>query len=384
MLKAFKLRLYPNQVQREQIDININHCRFLWNLMLDMQNTRYETNQNAKFVTGYDMNLLVPTLKREYKWLKEADSTALQESNAQLDTAFHRFFKKIGGYPRFKSWKFSRKSYTTKMGMALIDKTHLSLAKLGSVSFKAKALPIGKINRVTVSISATGKYHALVLVDTNVKQFDKTGQKVGIDFGLTDLAIQSDGVKLANVRFDKKLSKQKHYWEKRLARRRLRALSIIHEQKKLGRELQLSDFSNYARAKYQVSKINEKIANQRADYLHKYTTNLVKKYDVIAIEDLKSSNMLKNHKLARAIANAGWRKMRELITYKANWYGKQVLVVNPRYTTQVDNETGEIKKHPLSTRFYTNSLGHLIDRDVNASKNILDWALDPETRITKA
>ena len=103
MLKAFKLRLYPNQVQREQIDITINHCRFLWNLMLDMQNTRYETNQNAKFVTGYDMNLLVPTLKREYKWLKEADSTALQESNAQLDTAFYRFFKKIGGYPRFKS-----------------------------------------------------------------------------------------------------------------------------------------------------------------------------------------------------------------------------------------------------------------------------------------
>lgn len=384
MLKAFKLRLYPNQVQREQIDININHCRFLWNLMLDMQNTRYETNQNAKFVTGYDMNLLLPTLKREYKWLKEADSTALQESNAQLDTAFHRFFKKIGGYPRFKSWKFSRKSYTTKMGMSLINKTHLSLAKLGPVSFKAKALPIGKINRVTVSISATGKYHALVLVDTTIKPFDKTGQKVGIDFGLTDLAIQSDGIKLNNVRFDKKLSKQKHYWEKRLARRRLRALSIIHEQKKQGRELQLSDFSNYARAKYQVSKINEKISNQRADYLQKYTTNLVKKYDVIAIEDLKTSNMLKNHKLARAIANASWRKMRELITYKANWYGKQVLVVNPRYTTQVDNETGEIKKHPLSTRFYTNNLGHLIDRDVNASKNILEWALNPKTRITKA
>lgn len=384
MLKAFKLRLYPNQVQREKIDININHCRFLWNLMLDMQNKRHETNQAAKFVTGYNMSLLLPMLKHEHKWLKEADSTALQESNAQLDKAFQRFFKKIGGYPRFKSWKFSRKSYTTKMGMSLIDETHLKLAKLGSVSFKAKALPIGKINRVTVSISATGKYHALVLVDTDIKPFDKTGQKIGIDFGLTNLAIQSDGVKLANVRFDKQLAKQKHYWEKRLARRRLRALSIIHEQKKLGRELQLSDFSNYARAKYQVSKINEKIANQRADYLHKYTTQLVKNYDVIAIEDLKSSNMLKNHKLARAIANASWRKMRELLTYKANWYGKQLLVVNPRYTTQVDNETGEIKKHLLSTRFYTNSLGHLIDRDVNASKNILDWAINPETRITKA
>lgn len=352
--------------------------------MLDMQNTRYETNKSAKFVNGYDMSLLLPTLKREYKWLKEADSSALQETTTQLETAFKRFFKKIGGHPRFKSWKFSRKSYTTKLTMSLIDERHLKLTKLGSVSFKAKALPVGKIRRVTISISATGKYHALVLVDEDIQPFDKTGKNVGIDFGLADLAIQSNGIKLANIRFDKRLAQQKHYWEKRLARRQLRALSIIHEQKKLGRELELSDFSNYARAKYQVAKINEKIANQRADYLHKYTTQLVKNYDVIAIEDLKSSNMLKNHKLARAIANASWRKMRELLTYKANWYGKQLLVVSPRYTTQVDFETGEIKKHSLKVREYTNSLGHLIDRDVNASKNILKWALDPETRITKA
>lgn len=138
MLKAFKLRLYPNQVQREQIDININHCRFLWNLMLDMQNKRHDINQAAKFVTGYDMSLLLPMLKREHKWLKEADSTALQESNAQLDKAFQRFFKKIGGYPRFKSWKYSRKSYTTKMRMSLIDETHLKLAKLGSVPLRLK------------------------------------------------------------------------------------------------------------------------------------------------------------------------------------------------------------------------------------------------------
>lgn len=384
MLKAVKLRLYPNQAQRDQIDITINHCRFIWNLMLEMQNKRYEHNKDAKFVNGYDMNIILPLLKREHVWLREADSTALQETNTQLHTAFERFFKKIGRYPCFKSWKFSRKSYTTKMGMALINDTHLKLAKLGAVKFKAKAVPVGKIKRVIVSINATGKYHAMVLVDTDIKSFAKTGQNVGLDFGLTDLATQSDGFKLTNIRFDKRLAKQKRYWEKRLARRRLRALSIINEQHKIGRELSLSDFANYTRAKYMVAKINEKIANQRADYLHKYTTRLVKNYDVIAIEDLKASNMLKNHKLARAIANASWRKMREMLVYKTEWYGKKLVVVDPRYTTQVDNETGEINKHPLSVREYINSLGHLVDRGINASKNILKWALQLEKRITKA
>lgn len=383
MLKATKLRLYPNTHQCEQIDITINHCRFVWNAMLDMQQGRRKINDKAKYVSGYDMAILLPTLKREHIWLREADSTALQETTTALDTSFQRFFKKLGGFPRFKSWKFSRKAYTTKMGMQLIDDTHLQLAKLGSVAFRAKAFPTGKITRVTVTISTTGKYYALVLVDTSIKPFVKTNRNVGIDFGLNHLAIQSDGAKLPNIRFDKRLAKQKHYWEKRLARRRLRALSVIHEQKKIGRELQLSDFRNYTRAKYQVARINEKIANQRADYLHKYTTKLVRDYDIIAIENLKSSNMMKHHKLARAIANASWRKLREMLESKTKWYGKSLLIVDPKYTTQVDNETGEIKKHPLSVRAYTNSLGHLIDRDVNASLNILQWGLNPETRITK-
>jgi len=384
MLKAIKLRLYPNQVQREQIGVNINHSRFIWNIMLEMQSTRYKNNKNAKFVSGYDMNLLLPLLKVEHPWLKEADSSSLQDTNAQLENAFKRLFKKQGKHPVFKSDKFSRKSYTTKLRISLVDKTHLKLCKLGVVSFRAKALPTGKINRVTVSISATGKYYAMVLVDTETNTFSKTGKSVGLDLGLKSLVTQSDGYKLPNIRFDKRIAKKKHYWEKRLARRRSQALSVIHEQKKVGRELQLSDFRNYMRAKYQVAKINEKIANQRNDYLQKYTTELVKNYDIIAIEDLKSSNMIKNHKLSRAIANASWRKLRTMLEYKTNWYGKRLLVIDPKYTTQVDFETGEIKKHPLSVRTYVNSIGHIVDRDINAAKNILRWALEPQTRVTRA
>lgn len=384
LLKAVKLRIYPNQTQREQIDITINHCRYVWNTMLDMQIKRYESNKNAKFINTFGMNILLTTLKQEQKWLKEADATSLQETNAQLNDSFKSFFKKLSGFPNFKSRKSTRKSYTSKMNMAIVDDKHIKIAKLGTIHFRNKVLPTGKLKRVTISISATGKYYAMALFETSVEPFSKTNSFVGLDFGLTHLAIQSNDYKLPNIRFDKELAKKKNYWEKKLARRRLRALSIIHEQKKLGRYLDLPDFSNYMKAKYNVAKINEKIANQRNDYLQKYTTKLVKAYDIIAIEDLKSSNMLKNHKLARAIANASWRKLRTMLEYKSKWYGKRLLVVDPRYTTQVDNETGEIKKHPLSVRTYVNSLGHVVDRDINASKNILQWAIYPETRITKA
>ena len=385
MLKAYKLRLYPNKKQIDKIHINFNNCRFIWNKMLEMQINRYENNKNAKYINGYGMNLLLPLLKKENPWLKKADSTALQEAITQLDTAFTRFFRKLSGYPKFKSMKYSRKSYTTKMNITLVDENHIKLPKLGKVYFLANKIPDKnlKIKRATITVSATGKYYALVLVDTEIKQFSKTNKSVGIDLGLKDLATQSDGIKLPNIRFDKRLAKKKKYWEKRLARRRLQALSYINEQKKIGRDLDLSDFSNYAIAKHNLAKINEKIANQRIDYLHKYTTNLVKKYDVIAIEDLKASNMLKNHKLAQAISNASWRIFRELLSYKTKWYGKELIVVKPQLTTQFDYETGEINKHPLSVRQYTNSLGHVIDKDINAAKNILSWGINPQLRVTK-
>jgi len=351
--------------------------------MLEMQVNRYKNNKKSKFVSGYGMDLLLPYLKKEYVWLKEADSTSLQETNAQLETAYKRFFKKLGSHPKFKSRKFGRKSYTSKMNIVIVDNHHIRLAKMGNVYFRAKAKPKGKIKRVTISISSTGKYHALVLVDTEIEPFEKTGIDIGIDLGLADLAIQSDGYKLKSIRFDKKLAKKKHYWEKRLARRRQQALQIIHEQHKLGHELELVDFSNYTRAKYMVAKYSEKEKNQREDYLQKYTTNLAKDFDVIVIEDLKSSNMIKNHKLARAIANASWRKIRVMLEYKTSWYGKELIVIDPKYTSQVDFETGEIVKKPLDVRQYTNSLGNTLDRDINAAKNILRWGLNPETRIKK-
>ena len=389
-MTGVKLRLYPNKKQEEQIWINFNHTRALWNKLLGLQMERYENskdNESVKrsaYLDGYDMAILLPLIKQEHPWMKEADSKAMQEVTTNLDTAFKRFFKKTSGHPKFKSWKWSKQAYTTKQRMQLLDDNHLKLPKLGPVKFKQKFIPEGKLNRATVSISSTGNYYASLVIEREIQPLSKTGKSVGIDLGLASLSTQSDGTKIPLPRFDKNLAKKKRYWERKLARRRIRAEQVIHEQKKLKHTLELEDFANYTKAKRMVAKYSEKERNQRNDYHQKYTTKLVKEFDTIVTEDLKPSNMMKNHKLARAVANAGWRSLRTMLEYKTEWYGKELIVINPAYTSQVDFETGEIQKKGLKIREYVNSNGTLVDRDVNAAKNILKWGMNPETRVTKA
>jgi putative transposase len=187
--------------------------------------------------------------------------------------------------------------------------------------------------------------------------------------------ITSDGIKYPTIRFDKRLSKKKHYWEKRLARRRRQAEKEIawdkHNQVPEPREL--ADFKNYQKAKQMVAKYHEKIANQRDNYLHNITKELVEQYDVIKIEDLKAKNLMKNHKLSKAIANQSWRELRLMLEYKCAWYGKQLFIVNPRKTSQLCSACGyDDGKHTLDIRQWTcPNCGINHDRDINAAMNIL-------------
>ena len=187
--------------------------------------------------------------------------------------------------------------------------------------------------------------------------------------------ITSDGIKYPTIRFDKLLANKKHYWEKRLARRRLKAMKEIAWDKhnKVMEPRELSDFKNYLKAKHMVAKYNEKIANQRNNYLHNLSKQLVEQYDLIKIEDLKTKNLLHNHKLARAIANQSWRKLRSQLEYKCAWYGKQLVTVNPRKTSQICSNCGfDDGKHTLDVREWTcPKCGISHDRDINAAKNIL-------------
>lgn len=373
--KGVKLRIYPNQEQQIKIKLNFGYNRFVWNQMLNMLIERHENNPEAKFLNAFTLDFLLKPLKEEHPWLKDAESHSLQQTCKDLLEAYKKFFKQHQGFPKFKSRKYPKQSYRSNTGTYMVDSNHIKLPKLGVVYFKSGRQPKGKIKNATIRLSATGKYYAVLIVDTDIDGLPSTSNQVGIDMGVADLMITSDGVKYPTIRFDKLLSKKKHYWEKRLARRRLQAKKEIawDAHNKVAEPRELSDFKNYQKARLMVAKYDEKIANQRNDYLHKLTKQLVEQYDVIKIEDLKTKNLLKNHKLARAIANQSWRELRRQLEYKCEWYGKQLVIVNPRKTSQICSNCGyDDGKHTLDIRQWDcPKCGAHHDRDINAAINIL-------------
>ena len=380
--KGIQLRIYPNRKQQKQIIENFGACRFVWNQMLSMQIKRYKNNKESRFIGGYDMDYLLPQLKREYPWLKESNASSLQDSCQTLASAYQGFFKHTSGYPKFKSRKYHRQSYKykqNKKGIRYINNHYLKLPKLGYVRYHGQ-YSIDKIKSATIERVPSGKFYCVLLIEhENQIQFDKTNKVIGLDMGLADLIIDSDGLKKKSIDFDKNIAQEKRVWERKLARRRSQANNIIAgmRQDKALIVPELDDFKNYVKARQMVAKINEKIANQRKDYLNKITTQLVKEYDVIVIEDLKVSSMLKDHRLARSIANQSWREIRRQLEYKCEWYGKQLIVVSPYKTSQVCSECGyDDGKHELDIREWDCPQCHYHhDRDVNAARNILNKGL---------
>jgi len=371
--KAYKIRIYPNEQQEAQILLTFGHTRFVWNQMLAMQTERYKNG--SELVSSFAMNTLVRELKIEYPWLRESSSQSLQQVCMDLSEAIKRKLTKVSESPNYKSKKYPKQSYREVQKIKLVDCHHIKIPKLKSVYYRSGREIRGKIKNVTIRKSATNKYYASVLTEIEIKPLAKTKQEVGLDMGVKDLVITSDGKKYRTVRFDKLLQDKKHYWEVRLARRRALAKKEIAWDKhnKVLEPRELSDFSNYMKAKLMVAKYSEKIANQRKDYLHKTSTELVNQYDVIKIEDLKASNMMKNHALARAIANQSWRALRLMLEYKCEWYGKELVVVNPYKTSQICSECGyDDGKHTLDIREWVCPIcGTKHDRDINAAKNIL-------------
>ena len=374
MYKAYNIRIYPSKQQESQILVTFGQTRFVWNQMLAMQLERNKSN--ASFVSSFGMNTIVKELKIENPWLRSSSSQSLQQVCKDLSEALKRMLTGVSDTPRYKSRKNPKQSYREVQKISLVDNHHIKLPKLKSVYYRSGRDIKGKIKNVTIRKSATNKYYASVLTEIEIKPLAKTKQEVGIDMGIADLAITSDSKKYKTIRFDKLLADKKHYWEVRLARRRALAKKEIAWDKhnKVLEPRELSDFSNYMKAKLMVAKYSEKIANQRKDYLHKISTELVKLYDVIKIENLKTSNMMKNHKLARAIANQSWRELRTMLEYKCEWYSKELVVVNPYKTSQICSSCGyDDGKHTLDVRNWVcPSCGTKHDRDINAAKNILN------------
>ena len=359
MIKAYKYRIYPNSEQRIQIAKTFGCCRFVYNQTLAYRKEVYEKEKKSVSKTDCN-NYCNRQLKKEYEWLKEVDKFALTNAIYNMDAAYRKFFKEHAGYPKFKSKHDNHKSYTTNItnGNITVDfeSNRVKLPKLKDVTAKLHRNFSGQIKSATISQVPSGKYYVSILVETEHMELPHTNQNTGIDLGIKELCITSDGKKYKNPKIIRKYEKKLIKLQRQLA----------HKEKRS---------QNYYKIKKKIALCHEKITNTRKDYLHKISHEIISENQVIVSENLQIKNMVKNHHLAKAISDVSWYELTRQLEYKAKWNGRKYIKIDTFYaSSQICSVCGyqNTETKDLSVRKWECPVcGVKHDRDINAAKNIL-------------
>ena len=384
-MRGFKFRLEPNEAQKKQIQETLDSARFVYNRFLDLNEYAYQTE--GVHLSYAMMCSLLTDLKQdsECAWLKQADSMALQTALKDLDEAFQNFFAGRAKYPKFKKKKRAYKSaYRTRNqngSIQIIDKRHVKLPKLGVVRARISRFPHGVIKNASISLTAAGKYEVSFCVDEIAVPKKSAGGEIAIDIGLAEFYTDSKGRTVENphilVKFSKKLAKE----QRRLSR-------MYEAAKKAGKKL--SDCKNYQKQRIKVAKIHERIANTRNDFLQKQSTALADENQIIYAEHLNICGMVKNHRLAKAISDAGWSSFFQMLEYKVTERNGFLIKVDTFYPSSQSCHTCGYKNPAVKDlnvrKWICPQCGTAHDRDQNAALNILSEGIrilnEPQTAVS--
>jgi putative transposase len=357
--KSYKFRFYPTPEQEQQLAVEFGNARWVWNHALDMRSKAYK--RRGESLNYVPINKHINTLKKTscFEWLNQSTACVLTQKLIDMDTAFKNFFKHGAKYPRFKK-KMHAQSIRFQIDQRRIDGIYkggelLRLPKLGEINIRWSQIPKGTPKMATVRKSSSGKYFVSFSCEVEVSEIPKTGKSVGIDVGIKDVVVTSDGEYSGAPKFTYKYARKLKSAQRALSRK-TKGSNRWHKQRVV------------------VAKIHEKIANSRNDFLHKLTTKIVSNYDYIYVEDLNVKGMMQNRKLSKAVADVGIFELNRQIDYKSKWQGKTVIKIDRWFpSSKTCSSCGQLHDMPLKKRVMSCDCGLELDRDHNAAINI-KWA----------